>query len=321
MNRKFRLEEVTAAGRVEIGALSHEPTVVGREPDYGIAIRSEAVSGEHGVFLPFRGHWFYKDLGSSNGSWVNGLEAPEGMPFFVREGDNLQIADRVIRFSEVPGQGAASNNLQGAPRSLILISRGELIDEFPLPEVGRAMVIGGSKADLKLDIDIYDLPSLVIESRGDHNVVVYSVAKEIPIYLNGKVIDRSVTLKDRDEVVLEHYRIIVNTPPPPASLLPAPAPESLTSWDDSFKGNRTVVNLPFGKESPADRRDSVPINESYLKSTYSGAGDSHPSMRGRSAPPSHAPPSLDLLADKIIIVVGSLLLVALLALLILWAVG
>jgi hypothetical protein len=307
MGTKLLLEDITEGQPFDLGILDAEPVVIGREPDYGIRLASEAVSGEHGIFVPARGHWFYKDLGSTNGSWVNGMKLDAGKMMLVRGGDEVQAADRILRLGFLEGGSTA------ASRSVIIFSREEVVEEFLIPQLGRAVVIGGSKADLKLDVDVHELPSLVVESRGD-SVVAYSVAKETTAYHNGKPFERAVQIEDRDELVVENYKVVVNIPPF-TEVAAAEAPERMD--DQAFMAaGKTVVTIPFGRQAPGEQRDSFAWGAGALNDTRGGT-DVHPSMRR--GIDTDSPPSLDILEDKIIIIIGSVLLIGLLGLLIVWA--
>jgi pSer/pThr/pTyr-binding forkhead associated (FHA) protein len=208
MVARFTIQEIRADGRQEVGALDGQELVIGREPRGGNAmvLASDTVSREHGVFSPLRNHWLFKDLGSTNGSWLNGVALKEGQWKIIRPGDVLQLADRAIQLS-----GPAEQSGIGL-RSLLVFHHGDFLDEYPIPEAGRAIAIGGSKADLKLDVDVNDHPSLVVERRGDR-VCAFSVAKEVAIYVNDQEITRTVQLNDRDEVRVGTYTVILNDPP------------------------------------------------------------------------------------------------------------
>lgn len=211
---KLTLVSMQASGapsRAELGTVSGEEVAIGREPPSGgIVLPSQAVSRTHGLFTAVRNHWFFRDSGSTNGSWINTRKIRPGEWVLVKPGDLLQLADSALEIAHVPafaGFGGGIPNL--GIRSLLVFSRGGFLDEYPIPEYGRALVIGGSKADLKLDIDIHELPALVIERRGDM-VCAFSISKEVPVQCNGVELTHTATLKDRDELSVDHYSVIFN---------------------------------------------------------------------------------------------------------------
>ena len=62
--------------------------VVGRRESSDIVLRFPNVSGTHCEFSLSAGHWFVKDLGSSNGTKINGTRVSEGR---LDPGDKVSI--------------------------------------------------------------------------------------------------------------------------------------------------------------------------------------------------------------------------------------
>ncbi len=310
MPRKYRLQEIEEDGKVvEVGVLDGEAVPIGRDGDFGIKLPSDAVSTDHGVFLPFGDHWLYKDLDSTNGSWLNEKKIADGDPVLIRPGDVLQLADRVLKvIAEDP------TSRESTPRSLLVMARGEPVQEYLIPHSGRAMAIGGSKSDLKLDVDIYELPSLVIEGRGD-SIVAYSVSKDLEVKLNGKKLDRSMNVVDRDEVIVEHYRVVINDPPAVVAVEAAPAESTLPRRQEILTQNtRTVVNLPFGRKS-----SGMTFGDWEEEGSSRSRGfDVHPGMR--QAIQSEEPEMLDAVENRILRYLAVGLFVSCVALIVVWLV-
>jgi len=215
MAKELVLEEIQESEFKEVARIPGGEVIVGREPDHGIALGHQAISREHGAFMRMRNHWFFKDLGSTNGSWLNDKKVEAGNWILIRPDDYLQLADVAVRLrldensASSSGVGSYQNKIG---RSLIIFSSGKFIDEFPIPEFGRALVVGGGQADLEIHGDLYDNPSLVIEKRGD-NVCAFSVAKQLDLYRNGESIEETINLKDRDFLDVAEYRVIFSEPP------------------------------------------------------------------------------------------------------------
>ncbi len=71
------------------------PVIVGRSPGADIVIGAEYVSGRHARFQLMGDSLFVEDLGSRNGTAVNGTRITE--PAAVRNNDTVTVGDVVIR--------------------------------------------------------------------------------------------------------------------------------------------------------------------------------------------------------------------------------
>ena len=84
--------------------LTKERTTIGRKPHNDIQIDNLAVSGEHAVIVTILNDSFLEDLGSTNGTIVNGKTVNRSV---LREGDTLTIGrvDFLVRTTsgERPG--------------------------------------------------------------------------------------------------------------------------------------------------------------------------------------------------------------------------
>jgi pSer/pThr/pTyr-binding forkhead associated (FHA) protein len=76
------------------------PLTIGRSPDNVLVIEDRRVSRHHGRFQARRGTLVYTDLGSTNGSRVNGIRVDE---LVLGEGDRLQVGDTVMVVETLPG--------------------------------------------------------------------------------------------------------------------------------------------------------------------------------------------------------------------------
>ncbi len=76
------------------------PWVIGRGTDCQMVLSSRLVSRKHAQFIISDGRICFEDLGSSNGSWLNG-EKPSGS-MAVYQGDEVKIADVLISIVEGP---------------------------------------------------------------------------------------------------------------------------------------------------------------------------------------------------------------------------
>jgi hypothetical protein len=89
------------AGRHVVVGLS--PTLIGRAGHCDLVLPQDNVSREHARVSLRHGEFVVEDLGSSNGTWVNG-ERLTG-PTVLRDGDGLVLGDAEIAFSSVSPAG------------------------------------------------------------------------------------------------------------------------------------------------------------------------------------------------------------------------
>ncbi|HEX7184914.1 MAG TPA: GAF domain-containing protein [Thermoanaerobaculia bacterium] len=72
-------------------------TVVGRDPDCGVALDDDRVSRRHAVLAPGASGWSIADLGSKNGTSVGGMPAESG-PSFLQERSWISFGGLIARF-------------------------------------------------------------------------------------------------------------------------------------------------------------------------------------------------------------------------------
>jgi FHA domain len=209
VKRKLKVE-FAESGEL-LGYIEGAHVYVGREPDHGgLVVPNQAVSRNHGVFIRLRNHWFYKDLGSTNGSWVNDVKTQEGQWKLIRPGDVVQLADTLLNIADSNEVGVTGFPALGG-LSLIIFSKGEFIDEYPIPEYGRALVVGGSQGDLQIEGTLEEQPTLIIERRG-MNVCALSVSRSLKVLVNNNELNEPLNIIDRDEIAVGSYLIIFNDP-------------------------------------------------------------------------------------------------------------
>lgn len=339
------LNEVGPNGISKLGSLVGNELSIGRNKSSNFPIDGQTVSWDHGLFVSVKSHWLYKDLASTNGSWLNGIRIAPEQWVVLRPGDNLQIADVLLNVASEGGDTSAFPNL--GTRSLLVFSRGSFVEEFPVPEFGRALVVGGAKADLKLDVDIHELPSLVIERRGE-KVCAFSVAKEVTIQRNGEEFSALISLNDRDYLTVSPYLILYNDPGGPqtsSKLTDKLLNESKVSdwvkiesqsetaqvarekldlsrldWGEETRIPKSAPRSPFGKTNEADDFDvneTVALDPALVKEKLAGY-DMHPSMRYMLDEEQGQKLLPDLLEDKIVLFIGIFLLGALMLGVIWW---
>ena len=76
-----------------------EETLVGRGDENDLALDRTNVSRQHARFVPRDGRWFVEDRGSFNGTFVNGVRIPPGVPMVLRHTDRIGIGSELLLFS------------------------------------------------------------------------------------------------------------------------------------------------------------------------------------------------------------------------------
>jgi hypothetical protein len=85
--------------------LSKERTTIGRKPHNDIQIDNLAVSGEHAVIVTILNDSFLEDLGSTNGTLVNGQSVKK---HFLQPNDIIELGKYKLKFIHEPGAQPAA---------------------------------------------------------------------------------------------------------------------------------------------------------------------------------------------------------------------
>jgi hypothetical protein len=94
------LREVAPDGSQRQLTLDGGPVTIGRATDNNLVLRDSRVSRYHGRLAPRQGALVYRDLGSTNGSRVNGVEIDEVV---LGAGDRIELGDTVLVVESVTG--------------------------------------------------------------------------------------------------------------------------------------------------------------------------------------------------------------------------
>ncbi len=87
--------------------LSKERTLIGRKPHNDIQIDNLAVSGEHAAIITILNDSFIEDLGSTNGTMVNGKPVKK---HFLQNNDVIEIGKHKLKyFNDAPSQASAAD--------------------------------------------------------------------------------------------------------------------------------------------------------------------------------------------------------------------
>jgi len=92
---------MTIAGSLEIHrghevrryTLTQPTTTIGRATDNQVVLSDSLVSRHHARLTWAEGVYYITDLGSTNGTWLNGVELEAKMPRALKEGDTIRIGE------------------------------------------------------------------------------------------------------------------------------------------------------------------------------------------------------------------------------------
>jgi serine phosphatase RsbU (regulator of sigma subunit) len=77
--------------------LSGDRAVIGSEPDLEVSLRSNAISRRHAQISCVHGDYFVEDLGSTNGTLLNGKRVDRRMPLAAT--DRLRVGEFILEFA------------------------------------------------------------------------------------------------------------------------------------------------------------------------------------------------------------------------------
>jgi len=85
----------TTDGEQVVQTFTSSDVVVGRNPDCDLILVDDTVSGRHGRLTYNLNQWWYEDLKSTNGSWLDDLKIEE--PIVVKDNDSIYCGDAVFK--------------------------------------------------------------------------------------------------------------------------------------------------------------------------------------------------------------------------------
>ena len=99
--------------------LTKERTTIGRKPHNDIQIDNLAVSGEHAVIVTILNDSFLEDLGSTNGTVVNGSPIKK---HFLQNNDVIELGKYKLKFIGEPGgvAGAGASDKSDFEKTMVL---------------------------------------------------------------------------------------------------------------------------------------------------------------------------------------------------------
>ena len=109
---QIEVMSATRSWRIELDA---PRTTIGKAEENDVALPDDPTASRlHAVFEQFSAGWCVTDLGSSNGTWVNGERIWSARP--LRHGDELRIGQTRLTFRDFAQVGGSATEIEAARR-------------------------------------------------------------------------------------------------------------------------------------------------------------------------------------------------------------
>jgi len=208
----LKLESFGQSDVKEILTVESGVVTVGREADNSLVVNSTSVSRQHARIIEAGTQWVFQDLGSTNGSWINGVELRPNEIKLLRSGDILQLADFPMRVARIGGDIVKSGSLSmldtAVAPSVLIFDNQEFKRESLLQNTGSRFLIGAEDGELSIDVEPDNALFEIVNNGKSLEIRIKTDAEAVE--LNGLIIVDTAVLSDRDKIVIGNYQIIVN---------------------------------------------------------------------------------------------------------------
>ena len=113
-----RLHASEEAGVAAVHLFERRESVVGRDPGCELVVAESATSRRHARFAFVDGRWTVDDLGSRNGTLVDGAFVGPG-PVDLEDGNEIRVGDAVFKFVAAGAERYARHAASEGTKSLI----------------------------------------------------------------------------------------------------------------------------------------------------------------------------------------------------------
>jgi len=180
--------------------IEKEKVTIGRSEDCDIVLAERQISRYHAQIRRTDSHYILEDLGSKNGTYVNGRQVTE--PCILQDGDEIQIA-LCVRLNFVAAEATAP----------LVFDRGERPGLY-LDKESRVVFVGGRELSPPLSLAQYRLLELLYDAAGrvcTRDEIVEAVWPEVSEEgISDQAIDALARrLRERIAEVDPHRRYIV----------------------------------------------------------------------------------------------------------------
>lgn len=149
-------------------SFSTEPLTIGRSSDCSIPVKDRYLSRRHAEIVPESGKWVLKDLGSANGTYLNGNRVERDEP--LRSGDRIRVGDTEIVFHFEPATDrlVSIGEAKVRPTMSIPVSTIERAPELTGKTVERARILNALAIELIEDQPFDQLFGFILDRVMEH---------------------------------------------------------------------------------------------------------------------------------------------------------
>ena len=171
---------------------------IGRKPDNDVVLPVEYVSGYHGRLERIGADWRYTDLGSTNGTYVNGQRVQEAT---LRDGDILRIGDPQGNSVGLTFRAPVAAGAPAPPQGTILMGAAAL-------GMKPSLIIGRNpQADIHLAAPTVSWQHARLDRTAQGHVLT-DLNSTNGTFVNGQRVMRPCALKQGDVVQIGPFRLV-----------------------------------------------------------------------------------------------------------------
>ncbi|MDR2337334.1 MAG: FHA domain-containing protein [Deltaproteobacteria bacterium] len=204
MTLPIKLESVYEGGSTEIATVDHGIITIGRHQNNTIIVDSSSVSRNHGELICAGSHWVFRDLGSTNGSFINDKPAPAGQLKLIKDNSIVCLSNFHISVSYLESKPADCVN------SLLIFYRDRFLSEYIPQHREDVFYAGGEFQNIRIEGEDPHVTQFSIQFRQDvFSIQLFQIF--VPILVNGQQINNFANLNDMDEILVDEFTILVNS--------------------------------------------------------------------------------------------------------------
>jgi phosphoserine phosphatase RsbU/P len=216
--------------------LSGERSVLGRSPDCEIILEVAAVSRRHAVIMQEEDRYTVQDLGSRNGTFVNGHRVVDRSP--LRNGDQLLICDLLLSFQDITSPGGLPG-LEPESSSLIKPIEDQETGSTGMSTIMKTLNVTGSASEWELTAKPEAQLKAMIE-------IANNLAKTLS---TGEILPK--LLDSLFNIFVQADRgFVIMRPKPDAPLVPVASKARRVNEETDMQISRTIVQQALeGKQA------------------------------------------------------------------------